>query len=256
MSEKIVGLIPAAGKGTRLYPFPCPKELFPIGYQEIQLDGLSMQRPKVISQYLVENIINAGARRILLILGEGKHDIMRYYGDGNWFGVDIAYLYQEHLHGMPFALDLAFPWLNNATVLFGMPDTIIEPKNAFTQLLTFHRNMDSDLTLGLFKTSNTSKFGMVEMDDENNLIRIIDKPKTTSLEYMWGCGCWSQSFTMLMHDYLRENPFDGKEIILGDLFMHAVSVGLKVNGLVFENGQYIDIGTVEELDIALKKFHL
>lgn len=256
MNDNIVGLIPAAGKGTRLYPFPCPKELFPIGYQDIQINGSTMKRPKVISQYLIENIILAGAQRIFIILGEDKHDIMRYYGDGSRFGVDFAYLYQEQLHGMPFALNLANPWMNDAIVLFGMPDTIIEPKDTFKKLLAFHKSSSSDLTLGLFSTENSSKFGMVDIDDENNIRSIIDKPKQTTFKYMWGCGCWSQSFTSLMHDFLTTNPFSGREIVLGDLFMLAVEVGLKVTGLIFENGKYIDIGTVEELDLALKKFHL
>ena len=121
--KKIVGIIPAAGKGTRLSPFPCPKELFPIGYQDYPVNGALQKRPKVISQYLIENIINAGAERIIFILGEDKHDIMRYYGDGSRFGVDIAYLFQEKLLGMPYAMNLAKNWVNHDDVFFGMPDT-------------------------------------------------------------------------------------------------------------------------------------
>ena len=52
----IVALIPAAGRGSRLAPFPCPKELFPVGYQDYPVGGTSEKRPKVVSQYLVENM--------------------------------------------------------------------------------------------------------------------------------------------------------------------------------------------------------
>jgi len=256
INYEIVGIIPAAGKGTRLYPFPCPKELFPIGYQDLEIDGSKKKRPKVISQYLVENIINAGAKKLLIILGEDKYDIMRYYGDGSRFGVEIAYLYQEQLYGMPFALDLAKAWINGATVLFGMPDTIIEPKDAFEKLLCYHRKSQSDLTLGLFTTDYPSKFGMVDMNQNLSINNIVDKPEKTALIYMWGCGCWSESFTKLMNDYIKLNPFSGREVVLGDVFMYAIKVGLKVSGYAFDEGQYIDIGTIEELDLALKKFHL
>lgn len=254
--KRIVGIIPAAGKGTRLSPFPCPKELFPIGYQDYPVGDTIQKRPKVISQYLIENIIAAGAQQIVFILGEDKHEIMRYYGDGSRFQVDTAYLYQEKLHGMPFAINLARSWIGDADVLFGMPDTIIEPKDAFTQLLAHHRRTAADLTLGLFSTNHPSKFGMVELGPKNEVRLIIDKPQSTNLTNMWGCACWSAPFTELIDAYLRSHPYSGKEVVLGDIFSEALAKQLKVNALVFKKGQYIDIGTVDELDAALKKFHL
>ena len=42
----LVGLIPAAGKGTRLHPLPFSKELYPIGYLEVIVDGEKKLRPK------------------------------------------------------------------------------------------------------------------------------------------------------------------------------------------------------------------
>lgn len=256
LKKGIVGIIPAAGKGTRLSPFPCPKELFPIGYQDYLVGQMLQKRPKVISQYLIENIIDAGAQQVLFILGEDKHEIMRYYGDGSRFHVDVAYLYQEQLYGMPYAINLARNWIGDADVLFGMPDTIIEPKNAFQQLLVQHYRTSSDLTLGLFYTDNPSKFGMVELGPGNTVKQIIDKPRTTMLKYMWGCACWSAKFTVLIDNYLKFHPYNGKEVVLGDIFSFALDNRLSVNALVFEKGQYIDIGTVDELDAALKMFHL
>jgi glucose-1-phosphate thymidylyltransferase len=255
-NQEVVGIIPAAGKGSRLSPFPFPKELFPVGYQDYKVNGQFQKRPKVVSQYLIENIIHAGARKLFIILGENKHDIMKYYGDGSRFGVDIAYLFQEKLNGMPYAIDLVKNWSQNNTMIFGMPDTIIEPANAFQRLLTFHQELDSDLTLGLFITDYPSKFGMVEFDDQNNITYIIDKPEETALKYMWGGACWSPAFTELLNAYLENQPFSDNEILLGDVFSNAIENNLKVKGLRFDDGQYIDIGTADELDGALKKFHL
>jgi glucose-1-phosphate thymidylyltransferase len=256
ISKRIIGIIPAAGKGTRLSPFPCPKELFPIGYQDYPVNGLIQKRPKVISQYLIENIINAGASHILFILGEDKYDIMRYYSDGKRFNVDIAYLFQEKLSGMPFALNLAKNWINDDLVLFGMPDTIIEPRDVFEKLLAYHQKESSDLTLGLFLTNNPSKFGMVDLDSSGFVTSIVDKPQETSLKYMWGCACWSPSFSLLIDEYLKSHPYNGQEVVLGDIFLYAIQKEFTVKGLIFERGKYIDIGTVDELDSALKKFHL
>ena len=254
--NNIVAIVPAAGRGSRLFPFPCPKELFPVGYQDVEIKGNIEKRPKVVSQYLIENMISAGADRILIILGEGKSDIMSYYGDGKRFGTNITYLFQEELRGMPSALDLARPWVDNDTVLFGMPDTIMEPKNAFAQLRQYHDSENAVLTLGLFPTNNPSKFGMVDVDECGNVISTIDKPKESILENMWGCACWSGEFTRLMDAFLVENKYEGKEIVLGDVFDCAIDQKLKVKGLIFKDGNYMDIGTTDELDQALKQFHL
>ena len=254
--QQIVGIIPAAGKGSRLAPYPCPKELYPIGYQDILIDGKMQKRPKVISQYLVENMVAAGANKLFIILGENKHEIMQYYGDGRRFGIDISYLYQEKLNGMPFAVNLTHSWLNGETILFGMPDTIIEPKDAFSQLLEFHNTQASDLTLGLFSTDNPAKFGMVELNGENQVKMIIDKPASTSLKYMCGCASWSEPFSSMLNTYMSTLTSLDQEVVLGDVFSFALRENINVNGLVFDQGQYIDIGTVDELDAALKKFHL
>lgn len=256
LSNSVVSLIPAAGKGSRLAPFPCPKELFPVGYQDVEIDGQVQKRPKVVSQYLIENLVQAGTEKIFIILGDGKADIMNYYGDGTRFGADIAYLFQEKLVGMPSALALAEPWVGNATVLFGMPDTIIEPKDVFQKLLKQHEQSSADLTLGLFPTDTPEKFGMVECDQAGNVLSTVDKPKNSSLALMWGCACWSSRFTQLLSDYVTSMASAGKEAVLGDVFNRALESKYIVRGCVFEDGQYIDIGTTDELDLALKQFHL
>ena len=256
MSKNVVAIIPAAGRGSRLAPFPCPKELFPVGYQDIRIQGVMEKRPKVVSQYLVENMVSAGGSHIFIILGEGKSDIMTYYGDGKKFGTNITYLFQEELKGMPSAIDLIRPWINNEIVLFGMPDTILEPRNAFVHLKEYHEAEEALLTLGLFPTDNPSKFGMVDTDENSNVKFTIDKPKESNLKNMWGCACWSKEFVDLLAQFLQENEYKGKELILGDVFNYALDMKKKVKGLLFKEGKYIDIGTTCELDEALKQFHL
>jgi len=253
----IVGLIPAAGRGKRLAPLPMAKELFPIGYQDYEIEGTMYKRPKVVSQYLVEHMVAAGVGKIIIALGPDKHDVMHYYGNGGRFGIDISYVYQEEMGGMPFALDLAFSWLNpDDDVIFGMPDTIIEPFDAFKQLHDARVGRGADLVLGLFVTDTPHKFGMVMIDDDGNVVETIDKPSETTLNYMWGNAGWGPVFSRFMHEYLQEHSYQGKEIVLGDVFNAAIREGMRVVAHVYEDGKYIDIGTVEELDSALQIFRL
>jgi glucose-1-phosphate thymidylyltransferase len=256
MTSNLAAIIPAAGRGSRLLPFPCPKELFPVGYQDVVIDGILQKRPKVVSQYLLEHLIDAGARRVFMIVGEGKYDLLRYYGDGSRFSAHFSYLFQEQLRGMPSAIDLARPWLDGETVLFGMPDTIIEPADCFRRLLAYHEVEKADLTLALFPTDNPSKFGMVEIDERGSVTYTVDKPVETNLSLMWGAACWSPAFTRLIGEFLAETGYQGKEIVLGDVFNRALETGMVVKGLPFRDGKYIDIGTTTELNTALKQFQL
>ena len=254
---KLVAIIPAAGHGSRLAPYPCPKELFPIGFQDFVINGTKYRRPKVVSQYLVENLISAGVEHTFFIIGSGKQDLMKYYGDGSRFGTKIAYMYQEQINGMPGAISLASPWIGDATVIFGMPDTIIEPRDAFKNILSFHLKSEAHVTLGLFPTDTPSKFGMVDVNSNADVVATVDKPLMTDLKFMWGSACWGREFTNILTEYLSiEQTERQSETVLGDIFNYAILKGLKVKGYIVEDGQFIDIGTSEELDFALKKFHL
>ncbi len=254
----LVGLIPAAGKGTRLHPLPFSKELYPIGYHPVVVDGEKKLRPKVVSQYLVNHMQRMGVEKIIITLGPGKSDIMDYYGSGKTTGVPIVYNFQSVARGMPYALDLSYPWLKKDDVIvFGMSDTIIEPENAFLDLKNFFNKQTPDLLLGLFPTNNPKKFGMVDFQANGTVKTTIDKPQNSILTHMWGCCLWNYNFAEFMHEFLKKHePQNNKEVVFGDIINLAITQGLKVQSLPINDGRYIDIGTIEDLDQALKHFHL
>ena len=253
----IIGIVPAAGKGRRLAPYPLPKELFPIGYQIIEVDGELRKRPKVVSQYLIEALAIAGVSRIFIVIGPGKLDIVEYYRNGEDYGIPVAYIFQSEAKGMPYALDLVTPWLKGCeTVLMGMPDTIFEPRDAFRRLVSAHQAWEADLTLGLFRTNSPQKFGMIGLDQEYKVIEHIDKPQATHLKWLWGIACWGPRFTALMHEVLEtlrssDAERKGREVVFGDIIDAALNAGLCIRGLTFEEGRYIDIGTYEDLKQAV-----
>lgn len=78
--EPIIGLIPAAGQGTRISPLPMSKELFPIGSRMVA--GRAGPRPKVVCHYLLEKMQRAGVGQAFFILRPGKWDIPNFLGDG------------------------------------------------------------------------------------------------------------------------------------------------------------------------------
>lgn len=251
---RLVGVIPAAGRGTRVSPLPGSKELFPIGYQEKQGDTGPYLHPKVVMQYLIDSLILAGVRHFFIIIGDNKWDIVRYYGNGEKLDIRISYLYQESPSGMPGAIDLARSWLQEEDiVLFGMPDTIVTPDNVFARLLEEYKRTQADICLGLFETDRPERFGMTKMEADGRLTHFIDKPSVTDLIYMWGMGCWNNTFTQLLGETLPKCSSQ-EEPVLSDFFASALQHNLKVVGLALPDGNYIDIGSPADLVMASHQF--
>src|SRR4051812_29401781 len=74
-ARTVWGIIPAAGAGTRIQPLAFSKELLPVGSR---FDG-PVERPRAVSEHLVERMLVAGATKICFIISPGKSDILAYY---------------------------------------------------------------------------------------------------------------------------------------------------------------------------------
>ena len=166
-SRRLIGLLPAAGRATRLAPLPCSKELLPVGYRRSGVDGAI--RPKVASHYLLEKMHAAGAREVYIIVRPGKWDIPEYYADGASFGMDIAYLVANEPLGPPFTLDHAYPFARDATVLFGFPDILFEPNDAFATGLARLDETGADMVVGAYPPHPDEAFDVVEADADGRV---------------------------------------------------------------------------------------
>lgn len=251
---KLVGLFPAAGRGSRLGTIPCSKEIMPLGFQAsamVSENDEELWHPVTAIETHLRAFKLAGVQQVGIVVGQAKWDIVRYLGNGERFELPIAYFYQEQLHGMPFALDLAYPWVKKATILFSMPDTLITPINALSRLVAHHRLRKADVTLGLFNTEMPHKFGMVELGDKDQIVNFVDKPTQTHLKLMWGCAVWSSRFTRFMHDYLAAIELPSQEVVLSDLFLAALKAGYYIEPFQIPDGHYHDIGTPESFQTAV-----
>lgn len=241
MSEElIIGLVPAAGKGVRL-GLPYPKELYPV---------IRNNHYKPISQFVLDNLTNAGLTHVVFVINETKHQLVGYYGDGHRFNCNISYVVQEQSSdldkstspGLAHALDSAYHLIRGKTVCFGMADTIMQPKDVFSRAINA-RQPEDEVVLALFNTHHPEKFGMVHLDQDMRVLEIVDKPKSTDLELMWGCILWGPKFTEYLHtcvDNYRISDF-------ARIMNNAIQEGLRFRGVHIEDGVYIDLGTYEEI---------
>src|SRR4051812_5015696 len=124
------GIIPAAGIGSRIQPLAFSKELLPVGSR---LEA-GVERPRAVSEYLVERMMLGGATKICFVISPTKSDIIEYYG-GGVEGLHLAYVVQQMPGGLCDAIFQALPLLApDEPVLIGLPDTIWYPAAALATL--------------------------------------------------------------------------------------------------------------------------
>ncbi|ARV60690.1 dTDP-glucose pyrophosphorylase [Nostocales cyanobacterium HT-58-2] len=256
--RQIIGLLPAGGQATRISPLPLSKELYPIGFQDF--GHKCNWRPKVVSQYLLEKMQLAGINKAYFILRPGKWDIPAYFGDGTMVAMNLGYLIMGLSYGVPFTLDQAYPFVQDAVVALGFPDILFQPEDAYVQILTRLEVSQADVVLGLFPTNQPEKAGMVDFDDTGRVRLIIEKPRQSNLRYMWGIAVWTPAFTEFLHEYLIPLKEKSKilsqlpEIPIGDIIQAAIDKGFHVEAEAFPDGTYLDIGTPDDLVRAVRHF--
>jgi glucose-1-phosphate thymidylyltransferase len=263
-SKRIVGLIPAAGQATRLAPLPFSKELYPIG--QMRIKGSDELRPKPVCIYLLEKMRAAGVRDVYIVLRKGKWDIPAYLGGGSLLDMNLAYLIMGLPFGVPYTLNQAYPFIQEAIVTFGFPDIIFQSAGAFNELLDRQEISQADVVLGLFPVDKPHKFHMVEFSRDGRINNIVLNPTVTHLEYTWIIAVWTRTFTQFMHQYLtdtigKEPKIEGvvgasrnSELQLSEVLQQAVERKLKVEGVIFSEDSCLDIGTHDDLTKAVGGF--
>ncbi len=240
MEEKIVGLVPAAGGGTRLYPFSraVPKEMYPI-------------MGKAVIEHCVENLREGGVRKIFMVVGHQKGALMDYLGDGSLFNVDLAYIYQMQRGGLGHAILQGKNWINSTFVTL-LGDSFIEPKEEINRLIEAHRREKPVATVLLFKVKSSKGYGIVKFKSLDNgcgeIEKMVEKPTPEQAEdYRNGNGefyalCGGYVFEPGIFGFIERTPPGAKdEIQITDAMALALKEGRKVCGVVLE-GKYLDIG--------------
>lgn len=226
------GIIPAAGEGSRIQPLAFSKELLPVGSRVEN----GSERPRAVSEYLVERMILGGADKLCFVVAPGKTDILHYYGSRLW-GADVAYVVQPNPGGLCDALFRALPLIDeHESVVIGLPDTIWFPENGLTFL------PDDALSFLLFPVAQPWYFDAV-VTDEHGAVRAIQvKQRDASSNWIWGAIRMPGSvFHALHHLWSRA---DRKDEYIGTLVNAWLAQGGTAVG-VKAGRRYVDVGTVD-----------
>ncbi len=225
------GIVPAAGKGSRIQPLAFSKELLPVGSR---LEA-GIERPCAVSEYLLERMVLAGADKICFVISPGKSDIMEYFG-ASYAGAAIAYVVQPQPAGLCDALFRAAPLVTpDESVVVGLPDTIWFPGNALCQLA------DDRLSMLLFPVKNPEVFDSVSMESDGRVEAIEVKAAQPRSHWIWGAFKMPGATLHVLRDLWKQRQ--ERDEYFGTL----VNAYLASGGLVHAakaGSDYVDVGTL------------
>lgn len=235
----MLGIVPAAGRGSRIQPLGFSKELLPVG-SRIEAH---VERPCAVSEYLVRRMVRAGADKICFVIGPGKSDIVEYFAAG-YAEAATVFVVQPAPVGLCDAIFRAAPLVAPAeTVLVGLPDTIWFPEDGFSEL------PGDCLSFLLFPVEQPEFFDAVVLGPGDMVIEIQVKRQGAASNWVWGAfsmpGQTLHELADLWNQRGREDEY------IGTLVNAYLADGGYAKG-VRAGTAYVDVGTFNGYRTALE----
>jgi glucose-1-phosphate thymidylyltransferase len=166
------GIILAGGSGTRLYPITLgiSKQLIPI-----------YDKPMIY--YPLTTLISAGIREILIV--STPHDLPRFeqlLGDGKRVGCSFSYKIQETPRGLADAYVVGADFIGEDKVAMILGDNIFYGSEFDAKLAQTVKDLEGGYIFGQ-QVADPERYGIVEFDDQNNVLSIEEKPANPKSNY-------------------------------------------------------------------------
>lgn len=169
---KVKGIVLAGGSGTRLFPMThaVSKHLLPI-------------YDKPLVYYPISVLMLASIDEILIISTPNDIPVYeRLLGDGSKLGVKFSYMEQEKPRGIAEAFILAEDFIGDDKVCLILGDNIFYGQD-LTQLLNRAKSHQVGATIFGYRLQDVRPFGVVEFDDDYNVLSIEEKPEHPKSNY-------------------------------------------------------------------------
>ena len=209
-------VILAAGEGKRLRPFTedMPKVMLPIAN-------------KPILEYVIEALVDNNIRNIIMVVGYKKESIMSYFGDGNKWGVEINYVFQEKQIGTAHALLQAKGYIDDEFLV--LPGDNIIDKECIAKLIK-----EKEKASVIEESELPSKYGVVKISD-GYISQFEEKPVMAETNII-STGIYK--FEPDIIDLVEQFVSEGKNN-LTDVIQHIIKSGEKIKGIK-GNGKWKD----------------
>lgn len=155
-------VIMAGGLGTRLGDLTkdTPKPMLKVG-----------KKPMI--EHIIDMFVSHGFTKFMLSVNYKAEVIKEYFKDGSNLGIEVKYLEETRRLGTGGALslidiELYEPFfVTNGDVLSSLD---------YEKLLNFHKEQKAAATMCIRKDSHQIPYGVIEIDDKNNIVTMIEKP--------------------------------------------------------------------------------
>jgi len=166
------GIILAGGSGSRLHPMTLAvsKQLLPV-----------YDKPMIY--YPLSTLMQAGIREILIITTpEDAAAFELLLGDGKKWGLDICYRQQPKPEGLAQAFLIGEEFIGDSRVCLVLGDNIFYG-NRIEDTLRNAVEQEQGASVFAYYVTDPERYGVVELDDQNNAIGLEEKPENPKSHY-------------------------------------------------------------------------
>jgi glucose-1-phosphate thymidylyltransferase len=163
-------LILSGGRGTRLRPIThtSAKQLVPVANRPILF-------------HAIDSVRAAGITDLGIVVGDTQQEIREAVGDGSAFGVRVTYLPQEAPLGLAHAVLIAEDFIRDDPFVMYLGDNLI--RDGIRTLADDFRRERPNCQILLARVPNPSQFGVAELDGNQRVIRLEEKPRQPKSDY-------------------------------------------------------------------------
>jgi glucose-1-phosphate thymidylyltransferase len=168
-------VILAGGSGTRLYPVTLAinKHFLPI-----------YNKPMIY--YPLSLVMLLGIKDVLFIVNsDDLKNFQKLFGDGSHLGMNIQYQIQEKPNGLAEGLILAEEFIGKDNICYMLGDNIFfghDLPKIMAEARTEVEENGGACVFGYY-VKDPERFGVVEFDEEGNVISLEEKPKKPKSNY-------------------------------------------------------------------------
>ena len=235
------GIILAGGSGTRLYPLTMvtSKQLLPV-----------YDKPMIF--YPLSTLMLAGIREVLIIsTPQDLPNFQRLLGDGSQFGLQLSYAPQPSPDGLAQAFLIGREFIGEDACVMILGDNIFYG-NGFGKLLrkaAADAEQNGRATIFGYYVPDPERFGIVEFDENLNVIAIEEKPQKPKSNYAVTGLYFYPAGVSDMAEHVKPSSRGELEITtLNELYLQEGILDVQLLGRGFA---WLDIGVVEALADAV-----
>jgi glucose-1-phosphate thymidylyltransferase len=228
------GIVLAGGAGSRLKPMTTAVNKHLLAVYD-----------KPLIYYPLATIMLSGVREIMFIVRpEDEASYRHLLGDGSHVGLKIDYCLQDQPRGIAEAFLLARDFIGNEHVVLALGDNIFFG-HALRGILEAARAYTDGATIFCYRVSDPERFGVAELDSQDRVIALVEKPKNPKSNYaVTGLYFYDPSVVRIAAGL---KPSERGELEITDVNRQYLAEG-RLRCRVLERGfAWLDTGTPDAL---------